>query len=67
MRYSIKLRRDWQTPVVNGKSWIFKAGQEIRVPKDMDPKFAERALASGVAVKVMPQRETKKRANSKNR
>jgi hypothetical protein len=63
--YSIKLRREWVTPPENGRSYKYDANTEYRVPKEISQKNAERALKTGLAVKVMPQRETKRAAKAR--
>jgi hypothetical protein len=57
MRYTIQLRRDWDTV-----SRSYPRGT-YQVPKEMPEKLAKRALATGLATKVLPKRE-QKRADS---
>ncbi len=47
--YSIELHRDLST-----RLGMFRAGR-YRVPKEMPQRVAERALAGGIAEKVMPR------------
>jgi hypothetical protein len=46
--YSIKLRRDWDTPKASYPRGVY------RVPVEMPEAAARTALIKGIAVKVMP-------------